>query len=299
MSSGRSSGWATSSVLLLPAVAFFVAFALGPMAAAVYISFLDWDGVSAPRWIGLGNWVRTFTDSVTLHSLFLTVQVMVLSWLIQTPISLLLGVFLAGYQRYRALLGAFYFLPLLFSAVAIGLIWSSSMLSAEGALNTFLRAVGLDFMAQDWLGDPDLALYAVVAVIAWQFIPFHTLLYQAGARQIPQVLYEAARIDGAGKVQQFFYITLPQLKYTVVTSTVLILTGSLTYFDVIYVMTGGGPGFATRVLPLHMYITAFQNAEIGYGSAIAVILAVAGIALSLFLLRVTGFGRMESQAEGL
>ena len=84
-----------------------------------------------------------------------------------------------------------------------------------------------------------------------------------------------------------------------VTSTVLILTGSLTYFDVIYVMTGGGPGFATRVLPLHMYITAFQNAEIGYGSAIAVILAVAGIALSLFLLRVTGFGRMESQAEGL
>ncbi|BBL80921.1 ABC transporter [Rubrobacter xylanophilus] len=296
--SGRS-GWVSSSILLLPAAAFFVAFALGPMAAAVYISFLDWDGVSVPGWAGLGNWVRAFTDSVTLHSLFLTVQVMVLSWLIQTPVSLLLGVFLAGYQRYRALLGAFYFLPLLFSAVAIGLIWSSSMLSADGALNTFLRSVGLGFLAQDWLGNPDLALYAVIAVIAWQFIPFHTLLYQAGARQIPPVLYEAARIDGAGTLQQFFYITLPQLKYTVVTSTVLILTGSLTYFDVIYVMTGGGPGFATRVLPLHMYITAFQNAEIGYGSAIAVILAVAGIALSLVLIRITGFGRMESQAEGL
>ena len=154
-------------------------------------------------------------------------------------------------------------------------------------------------MAQNWLGDPSIALYAVIVVIAWQFIPFHTLLYQAGARQIPQVLYEAARIDGANAIQRFFHITLPQLRYTIITSTILILTGSLTYFDVIFVMTGGGPGFATRILPLQMYITAFQNAQMGYGCAIAVILAIAGVALSLFLLRITGFGRMESQAEGL
>jgi raffinose/stachyose/melibiose transport system permease protein len=193
----------------------------------------------------------------------------------------------------------FYFLPLLFSAVAIGLIWSSSMLASDGALNTALRSIGLSSLAQNWLGEPGIALYAIIVVIAWQFIPFHTLLYQAGARQIPQVLYEAARIDGANARQRFFHITLPQLRYTIVTSTILILTGSLTYFDVIFVMTGGGPGFATRILPLQMYITAFQDAQLGYGSAIAVILAIAGVALSLFLLRITGFGRMESQAEGL
>ena len=196
-------------------------------------------------------------------------------------------------------MSVFYFLPLLFSAVAIGLIWSSSMLSSDGALNTLLRSIGASSLAKNWLGDPRLALYAIVVVIAWQFIPLHTLLYQAGARQIPQVLYEAARIDGANGVQRFFHITLPQLRYTVVTSTILILTGSLTYFDVIFVMTGGGPGYATRILPLQMYITAFQDAQIGYGSAIAVILAVAGLILSLILLRITGFGRMESQAEGL
>jgi raffinose/stachyose/melibiose transport system permease protein len=289
----------TVSLMLVPAVAFFVAFALGPLIAAVYIGFLNWDGISPPSWAGLGNFTRAFSDPVTLHSIFLTVQVMVLSWIIQTPISLLLGVFLAGRQRYRAFLGVFYFLPLLFSAVAIGLIWSSSILSSNGALNTLLGSIGVSSLARNWLGNPSLALYAIVVVIAWQFIPFHTLLYQAGARQIPQVLYEAALIDGAGKVQQFFYVTLPQLRYTIVTSTILILTGSLTYFDVIFVMTGGGPGYATRILPLQMYITAFQNTQIGYGSAIAVILAVAGVALSLFLLRVTGFGRMESQAEGL
>jgi raffinose/stachyose/melibiose transport system permease protein len=285
--------------MLAPAIAFFLVFALGPLIAAVYLSFLNWDGISPPTWVGLGNWTRAFSDPVTLHAIFLTVQVMVLSWLIQTPISLLLGVYLAGYQRYRAILSVFYFLPLLFSAVAIGLIWSSSMLSSDGALNTLLRSIGASSLAKDWLGDPRLALYAIVVVIAWQFIPFHTLLYQAGARQIPQVLYEAARIDGANRVQRFFHITLPQLRYTVVTSTILILTGSLTYFDVIFVMTGGGPGYATRILPLQMYITAFQEAQVGYGSAIAVILAVAGLILSLFLLRITGFGRMESQAEGL
>ena len=290
--------WAVS-LMMAPAIAFFLVFALGPLIAAVYLSFLNWDGISPPTWVGLGNWTRAFSDPVTLHAIFLTVQVMVLSWLIQTPISLLLGVFLAGYQRYRAILSVFYFLPLLFSAVAIGLIWSSSMLSSDGALNTLLRSIGASSLAKNWLGDPRLALYAIVVVIAWQFIPFHTLLYQAGARQIPQVLYEAARIDGANGVQRFFHITLPQLRYTVVTSTILILTGSLTYFDVIFVMTGGGPGYATRILPLHMYITAFQDAQIGYGSAIAVILAVAGLALSLILLRITGFGRMESQAEGL
>jgi raffinose/stachyose/melibiose transport system permease protein len=289
----------TTSLMLVPAIAFFLVFALGPLLAAVYISFLNWDGISAPSWVGLANWTRAFTDPVTLHSIFLTVQVMILSWAIQTPISLLLGVFLAGYQRYRAILGVFYFLPLLFSAVAIGLIWSSSILASDGALNTALRSIGLSSLAQNWLGEPGIALYAIIVVIAWQFIPFHTLLYQAGARQIPQVLYEAARIDGANARQRFLHITLPQLRYTIVTSTILILTGSLTYFDVIFVMTGGGPGFATRILPLQMYITAFQNAQLGYGSAIAVILAIAGVALSLFLLRITGFGRMESQAEGL
>lgn len=129
------------SLLLLPAVAFFVIFALAPMLAALYISFLQWDGISTPEWVGFANWGRTFTDSVTLQSIFLTLQVIALSWLIQTPVSILLGTFLAGYQRYRALLGVFYFLPLLFSAVAVGLIWQA-ILSPSGALNSLLEACG-------------------------------------------------------------------------------------------------------------------------------------------------------------
>ena len=120
-------------------------------------------------------------------------------------------------------------------------------------------------------GNPTLAFATVVIfVIAWQFIPFHTLIYQGGVRQIPGSIYEAAQIDGAGRVRQFFSITIPQLKYTIITSSTLMLVGSLTYFDLIFVLTGGGPGDATRILALDMYITGFQANQMGAASVIGV-----------------------------
>ena len=285
--------WAT------PALAFYALFALVPMFIALYLSFTQWNGLSPEVWIGWKNWIALFSDSVSGHALILTFELMALSWIVQTPISLLLGVFMAGFQRYRSVLGIFYFIPLLFSTVAIGLTWGSILDPNFGLLNTLLRTIGLSGLARGWLGDPSLAFYVIVALISWQFIPFHALLYLGGTRQIPRELYEAASIDGASRVQQFFSITIPQLKYTIITSTTLILTGSLTYFDLIWVMTGGGPGYATRVLPLQMYITAFQNEMVGYGSTLAILLAVVGIVLSVLLLRFSGFARMSSQREGL
>jgi len=282
-----------------PALAFYLLFALVPMFIALYLSFTQWNGLSPAVWVGLRNWIALFSDSVTGHALLLTLEIMALSWIVQTPLSLLLGVFMAGLQRYRSVLSVFYFVPLLFSTVAIGLTWVSILDPNFGLLDTLLRTVGLSGLAKGWLGDPALAFYVVVALISWQFIPFHALLYLSGARQIPRELYEAADIDGADRLQKFFSITLPQLKYTFITSTTLILTGSLTYFDLIWVTTGGGPGYATRILPLQMYITAFPDESVGYGSVLAVVLAVFGILLSSILLRFTGFTRMSSQLEGL
>lgn len=286
-------------LMLIPAIAFFFLFALGPMLVAAYIGFLEWDGVASPVWVGFENWVSVLTDSETLRSTLLTVGLMLLNWAIQTPLSLLLGVYLAGHQRYRAFFGIFYFIPLLFSAVAVGITWQYILDPNVGVLNTLLDSIGASFLSKNWLGDPNLTLTVVALVISWQFVPFHALLYQAGSRQIPEILYEAATIDGAGRLAKFLYITLPQLKYTVVTSSILIFTGTLTYFDLIYVMTEGGPASATRILPLHQYITAFQELKFGPGSVIAIVLAVFGIGLSIFLLRITGYGKMESQAEGL
>ncbi len=283
----------------VPALVFYVAFAIIPLFIAVYLSFTNWNGLAPAVWVGFRNWIALFSDAVTGNSLLLTIEVMIISWVVQTPLSILLGVFMAGKQRYRAVLSVLYFLPLLFSAVAIALTWQTMLDPNFGVLNIVLDSIGLHALAQDWLGDPHLAFYVVMVIISWQFIPFHALLYLGGARQIPKELYEAANIDGSGRVQNFFRITLPQLKYTVITSTTLIFTGSLTYFDLFWVTTQGGPGYATRVLPLQMYITAFQNEQVGYGSMIAVVLAAFGILLSFILLRFTGFSKMSSQLEGL
>jgi raffinose/stachyose/melibiose transport system permease protein len=286
-------------LMILPAVLFFAVFALLPMAMAIYFSGLDWNGIGIPKWVGFANWGNLFHDEQALHALRLTVCIMVLSWVLQTPLSLLIGVYLAGRQRHRAVLAVFYFTPLLFSSTAIGITWSYIFNPNFGLVNALLKALGIENGMQNWLGNQHIALLIVALVVAWQFIPFHSLLYQAGARQIPETLYEAARIDGAKPLTMFFSITLPQLKYTFTTSTVLILTGSLTYFDLIYVLTNGGPGDATNILPMDMYKQAFVNQHIGYGSVLAVILAVAGVLLSLLMLRVTGFNRMESQLEGM
>lgn len=138
----------------------------------------------------------------------------------------------------------------------------------------------------------------MVFIIAWQFIPFHTLIYQGGVRQIPATLYEAAQIDGATRLQQFFYITLPQLKYTIITSSTLMVVGALTYFDIIFVLTGGGPGTVTRILPLDMYLTGFRGNEMGVASCLAVFLVVIGLGMALGVQRLGGSDATSSQLEG-
>ncbi|AYC36366.1 carbohydrate ABC transporter permease [Streptomyces griseorubiginosus] len=282
-------------LMALPALLLFAVFALVPMGIVVYLSFTRWDGLGSPAWAGTGNWHEVLTSDVTRHALWLTLKFMVVSWLVQTPISLLLGVFVAGQQRYRALLAVIYFVPLLISTAAIAIIFKN-LLDPNFGLGASLD---LPLLNKNWLGDPELAFYAVVFVIAWQFVPFHTLLYQAGTRQIPGSLYEAASIDGAGRLAQFWHITLPQLRYTLVTSSMLMLVGSLTYFDLVFVLTGGGPGYATRLLPLDMYITGFQSNEMGLASAISVVLVAAGLLLSLIVVRFSGFSRMRSQQAGV
>ena len=135
-------------------------------------------------------------------------------------------------------------------------------------------------------------------MVSWQFIPFHSLIYQGAVRQIPTSMYEAAQIDGAGRVRQFRSITLPQLKYTILTSSTLMVVGSLTFFDLIYVLTAGGPGNATRVLALDMYIKGFNAGLMGPASAIAVILVLVGLVLALVLRRIGGGSDSQSQLEG-
>jgi raffinose/stachyose/melibiose transport system permease protein len=283
------SGW-----LAAPALIFFLLFAIIPLFGVLFLSFTKWDGLGDIKLDGLSSWTTVLTDPLTGNALLVTAKIMFFSFIVQAPISLLLGVFTAAGQKYRAALAVLYFVPLLLSSAAAAIAYKA-LLDPNFGMGAGL---GLPFLAQDWLGNSDLVLFVVVFVIAWQFVPFHTLIYQGGVRQIPASLYEAAQIDGAGRIQQFFSITLPQLKYTIITSSTLMVVGSLAYFDLVFVLTAGGPGYATRLLPLHMYLTGFKANDMGAASALGVILVVIGLALALFLQRLGGKNRNDSQLEG-
>lgn len=281
--------------MVLPALAFFTVFGALPLVGVVALSMTKWPGFGPIRGAGFSNWSAVFRSSVMWHSLMLTFLIMALTIVIQTPLSLLLGVFTAGHQKYRAFLAVLYFLPLLLSAAAISAAYKALLDPNFG----LAAGLGVGWLKQNWLGDPTLALGVVLFALAWQYIPFHSLIYQGGARQIPRSLYEAASIDGAGTVQQFFSITLPQLKYSIITSVTLMVVGSLTAFDLIYVLTGGGPGNATRILALDMYKRGFQANQMGPASVIATILVVLGLGLALLLQRLGGRDPSASQQEGL
>ncbi|MBL1067725.1 carbohydrate ABC transporter permease [Streptomyces sp. 7-21] len=281
----------------IPGVLFFLFFAVAPMGIVAYLSFTDWDGIASPSWVGFDNWSRLFGDDRMQNAVGLSLMLTALSWLFQTPIALLLGVWAAGRQRNRAILSAIFFLPLLASSVALALLWRTLFDPNFGLAPDIADLLGME--TADILGTSNGAFGAVLFVTAWQFIPFHMLIYQGGARQIPKSLYDAASIDGAGKVRQFFVITLPQLRNTIVTSTVIMVVGALTYFDTILVLTRGGPGDATAIVPYLMYEQGFRAADFGYASAVAMALVVTATAISLLLVRITGFSRMRSTMEGM
>ncbi|MEU8818816.1 sugar ABC transporter permease [Actinoplanes sp. NPDC048796] len=293
-SSGGRSGSGSVTWMALPAFVWFVLFGIIPLFGVLFLSFTTWNGIGDIEVTGLTSWKAALQDPGLPHALWVTFVIMALSWLVQTPMSILLGTFLATSKRYRELLAVLFFIPLLLSSAAIAITFKA-LLDPNFGLGAGL---GIDALNQDWLGNSTLAVATLIFIVSWQFIPFHTLIYQGAVRQIPTSMYEASQIDGAGRMRQFFSITLPQLKYTLITSSTLMVVGSLLFFDLIYLLTGGGPGDSTRTLALEMYQTGFQANLMGPASAIAVILVFVGLVLSLLFRRLGGRAD-ESQLEGV
>ncbi|MCM2515504.1 carbohydrate ABC transporter permease [Streptomyces griseoincarnatus] len=279
----------------LPAALFFTLFAIVPLVMVAVLSFMSWNGLGSPQWVGTDNWSRLLDDPVMLKSVWLTLLLTALGVVLQTPLSILLGVWAAGHQRNRAVLSVIYFIPLLLSATAVSVLWRALLDPNFGipADATWLFGDGNLF------GEQSTAIGVLAFVSTWQFTPFHTLIYQGAARSIPQVLYQAAEIDGAGRYRQFFHITLPQLRNSMITSMILMIVGGLTTFETVLILTQGGPGTDTTISAYYMYDKAFKGFDFGAGSAIALALVVAATIISLVVVKVSGYDKMRSSMEGV
>jgi raffinose/stachyose/melibiose transport system permease protein len=277
--------WLVATAFLAPAVLLLAVFLLYPLASSLRLSLLDWNGLgSNARFVGLANWVKLAHDAVFWQSLANNAILAAASVIVELPIALALAVLLDKAGRGSRLLKILYFLPLLMSSVAIGVLFKNIYDPNFGPLNAALHALGLDGLAKDWLGDPHFSLGSTIAVICWQNTPFYMILFLAGLSSLPAEIVEAARLDGASEWTTFWRIKLPHLQGTMRTAVLLSILGSLRYFDLIYVMTGGGPEGASELMATYMYRTVFSSFQMGYGSTIGsamflIVCAVAALSL--------------------
>jgi raffinose/stachyose/melibiose transport system permease protein len=253
-------------------VVLYALLVIAPVFQAIYYSSFEWNGLG-PRtdFVGLDNYRRALTDTVFLSAMRHNGVILVLSLAIQLPFALGLALLLNRRMRGRAILRLFFFVPFVVSEVITAIVWTL-MLQPHGLADKTLAASGLGFVSKEWLADPAVVLYTVFVVISWKYFGFHMILYLAGLQQIPHELEEAAAIDGASGLQILRHVTLPLLGPTVRVSIFLSIIGSLQVFDLVWVMTGGGPVNASSTMAVYMIDQGFERSQLGYGSAVAVIL---------------------------
>ncbi len=266
--------------LLFPALIIYGLFLFYPMVFSFVVSLYDWDGLSPSKtFVGLKNYRTFFSDPTSLLVLRNNLLWTILTLAIPTVFGLLLAVALNSNIKGRIVFRSIFYSPAVLPLVAIGIIWAWIYNPMFGAVNTFLRLIGLGSLTRLWLSDPRIVLYAVVVTGIWQGTGFPMLLFLAGLQSIPKELYEAGSIDGASSVQGFWYITLPSLRETFIVVISLLVVNSLRVFDLIYVMTWGGPGRATQVLGTWMYFNTFVYHKVGFGSSIAWIMTIISLVI--------------------
>ena len=282
------SGGLTPYLFVLPALVFFLAYVLYPIINTCYFSLFRFSALGAHQaFVGLANYTDLAHDTRFWTALRNNVFWIIGSLAIQVPIALALAVTLSGTSKPTRALRSIFFSPYVLPPVAVGLIWSLIYDYDFGLLNHGLRAVGIDTLAKSWTGDTSIAIFSLIMVACWRFTGFHMMIILAGVQTIPVQLYEAAVIDGASRWAQFRHVTLPLLKRVLAVDVLLVVVGSLKVFDVVEVITHGGPNYSSEVLATYMYRSAFFNDRMGLGCAIATIMLLLTIGGTLIHIRLS------------
>lgn len=263
-------------LFLLPALILFVCVLIAPIIMSLAYSFTEWNGFTTPEFIGIKNYIELFTSkSINIgRALKNAMLLAVLSCFIQLPFALWLALRLARPIKGRTAFLSIFFMPVLISTVVIGQLWLKIYNPDYGVLNVLLRFLGLDSWTRIWLGDKKIALRAAFVPILWQYVGYHMLLMYAGIRGVPVELSEAAMLDGCTPAQVSRYIIIPYIRPILRVSVIFAVTGSLKSFDLIYVLTNGGPSHTTEVPSTLMINLLFLRNRYGMGSTIAVMLII-------------------------
>jgi multiple sugar transport system permease protein len=274
-------------MFLIGPLIIYLIWVVGPMLYTFYLSFTNWDGLSSPAVIGWRNYQKLFRDPV-----FYTSLINNLKWMVSfITIPLVAGLALALVLN-RNIPGAKFFktsfyTPMVLSLVVCGLIWSWMYNPAKGLINETFRAIGLDGLTKGWLSDPHLVMWAIIVVGIWRQVGYVMVLYLAGLQGIDPTLVDASKVDGCNQWQTIRYVILPLLSPVTVVVVVISTIDSLRAFDLVSVMTRGGPYYSSTVLAYFMYIEAFNNYKMGYGAAISVILfLLSAVFIFIYLWRV-------------
>lgn len=286
--------WITNIIFLLPGLFFMIFYVVYPIFFTGYLSFFEWNGFDpVKKFVGLKNWMGLFGDRVFFKGLLNNLWIVVLSVAIQIPVGFLLAAFLMEKKRFSKILKTIYFLPMLMSAVSIGILFKYILEPNFGLVSFVWQQVAGSPI--DLLGNTATALVTVILVICWEYIPFYMVLFLSGIATISVDLREYAKVEGAGNLQYYLYIAIPMLKENIFTAVTLSVIGSLKYFDLIYVLTNGGPMSSTELMATYMYKNAFRMWKMGYGSTIAIAMFFVVIFFSVLIKYFPGYLKKRSR----
>jgi raffinose/stachyose/melibiose transport system permease protein len=273
-------------LFVAPALLIYLVFMIYPFLNTIYLSFTNWDGITANKdWVGLSNYVRVFGEEVALKAFVNNIIWVILGTVAPVVLGLFEALLVWSGARGSLLFRTLFFLPFVLPLVVVGIVWQWIYHPLFGIVNTVLDSFGLDWLSRGWLADPHTALYAVLIAAVWGQTGFCFLILHASLQNVDMSTVEAAMIDGANWFQRARSIVIPQIAPQITMVTAVTLIGGFAVFDIIYVMTGGGPGNASQVLATYTVQVAFQQNEAGYGSSLAMLITILSLVSAVAFVR--------------
>lgn len=273
------------ALFLAPSLLIFTIFILYPVFNTIYLSFHSWKGIYGSNliFVGFDNYIRVLKSEHFYKALLNSLYFLIGGFAILMPLSFLLALLITSKLKYTKLMKTSFFMPIMLSITAVALMWVYILNPTFGAVNTILRALGLNSLAKEWLSTPILNVWSIVLVNEWTYAGYNMLIFASGLISIPKSIYESADIDGCIGIKKLIYISIPLVKESFKIFSILCITGCLKVFDLVWAMTKGGPNRTSETPATLLYNEAFTFKSFGTSASIGVILLILGIILSLLL----------------